>query len=216
MTAAEPLVGLRPLVLGDEDHPVRMPEQPSQLGAAVAAGQPVVDVEAYPRTVATQRFPLGEAGRRVVPLVDQHEVRSLGADDLDRGVVDVAEVRAQPSEPAPDDVLPNRLFVEPHGFVRHRQSASVLRHQSGRESDGGVATGSGMRFAEPLGHAQQGAPLGSLRHRHVHDARHYGLGHWPSSTIASRWMTSRSYCGPRSRARSWVVRPSMPGSSSDE
>ena len=62
----------------------------------------------------------------------------------------MAEVRAQPSEPAPDDVLPNGLFVEPHGSVRHRQSASVLRHQSGRESDGGVATGSGMRFSGTL------------------------------------------------------------------
>jgi len=35
-------------------------------------------------------------------------------------------------------------------------------------------------------------------------------------TRSSRWMTSRSYCGPSSRARSRVERPSSPGSSSEE
>ena len=216
MPAAEPLLRLRPLVLGDEHDAVGVTEQTPQLAPAVAAREPVVHVEADSRTLTPQSFPLRKAGGGVVALVEEDEVRVLAADHLDRGVVDVPEVRAQPSEPTPRDVPSEVGHREPDGAVRHGQRSRVLGSEPRREGDGCRSAGPFVRLAEALGHPEQGAPLGSLRHRHVHDAGRRGDAHGPSSTMSSRWMTSRSYCGPSSRARSWVERPSMPGSSSDE
>jgi hypothetical protein len=66
--AAEPLLRLRSLVLGDEDDAVGVPQQTPQLTPAVAARKPVVDVQAYSRSVAAQWFPLRKAGGRLTTL----------------------------------------------------------------------------------------------------------------------------------------------------
>ena len=57
------------------------------------------------------------------------------------------------------------------------------------------------------GHA---GPL-TLRPRLAGASGSGGVGTGQKTTRSSRWTTSRSYPGPSSRARSWVVRPEQPG-----
>ncbi len=103
-----------------------------------------------------------------------------------------------------------------HGVIAHPDHRGVLGLQTGSEDDRRAAAGAGMGLGEPFGHLQQGAALRPLGHRDVHDAGEPGGRHGRRMTRSSRWMTSRSYCRPSSRARSLVERPSSPGSSSDE
>jgi hypothetical protein len=128
---AEPLLGFRPLAVGDEDDPVGVPQESAQLGPSVGAGQAVVDVQTDARSVAPECLPPGKAGGGVVTLVDQDELRLDGADHLDRWVVDVAEGGTPPAEPAPRDVPPHRGRREPDRAVRDRQDAGVLRRRPG-------------------------------------------------------------------------------------
>ena len=73
---------------------------PPHFAPAVAAREPVVDVEEDARSLTAQSFPLREGGRRVVALVEEDEVGVFAAHHLDRGVVDMAEVRrSRPSRP---------------------------------------------------------------------------------------------------------------------